>query len=100
MRSWREKVLCALYNVRYVYPQYKIRFKNYSRVWLIVDETEEKIVNVIYKDCVASLGNNYITFKIKNIYLISFVIVGKHALALLIWVHRSNYSPTDEHAIG
>ncbi|XP_031337157.1 uncharacterized protein LOC116166348 [Photinus pyralis] len=50
----REGPLCTLQCK--ICPEHRVRSKNYA-VSLIVDEEEEKIVNVICKDCAAAAGN-------------------------------------------
>lgn len=50
----REGPLCTLQCK--VCPEHRVRSKHYS-VELIVNETEEKVLDVVCKDCAASSGN-------------------------------------------
>ena len=56
-------------------PEHKVRAKLYS-VTLTVDKDEEKVISVQCHDCVAAQGGC------------------KHAMALLMWVHRRSEEPS------
>ncbi|KAF5274920.1 hypothetical protein FQR65_LT16831 [Abscondita terminalis] len=69
----REGSLCTVQGR--ICPEHKVRSKTYS-VCLIVDEIQEKIVNVFCKDCAASSGMWWL-----------------HALPFLMWMHRRSEDP-------
>lgn len=56
-------------------PEHKVHAKLYT-VTLIIDEEEEKVISVQCHDCIASQGGC------------------KHAIALLMWVHRRSEEPS------
>ncbi|XP_060808563.1 uncharacterized protein LOC132903725 [Amyelois transitella] len=56
-------------------PEHKVHAKLYA-VTLMVDENEEKVVSIQCHDCVAAQGGC------------------KHAMALLMWVHRRSEEPS------
>ncbi|KAK4882331.1 hypothetical protein RN001_005650 [Aquatica leii] len=68
----REGSLCTVQER--ICPEHRVKSKPYS-VCLILDERNEKIINVYCKDCAASLGGC------------------KHVLAFLMWVHRRSEDP-------
>ncbi|KAL0829803.1 hypothetical protein ABMA28_003286 [Loxostege sticticalis] len=58
-----------------IFPEHKVHAKLYA-VTLIVDEDEEKVTSIQCHDCVAAQGGC------------------KHAIALLMWVHRRSEEPS------
>ncbi|CAG4963207.1 unnamed protein product [Colias eurytheme] len=69
----RERNLCTVKCK--ICPEHKVHSKLYA-VTLIIDEEEEKIVSIECHDCVAAQGGC------------------KHAIALLMWIHRRSEEPS------